>query len=311
MPTSNSAPNATSSGEEHWTSKKTGDGEVRLFMWRRPRAAGSPRLGTLLLIHGSSMSSTPSYDLQIPGRASTMDWLSGRGFDCWCLDNEGYGRSSKHRPINCDIPTGADDIHEAMKYIQGVTGEKKVHMYGTSSGGLKAALFATRRPEMVGRLAVEAMVWKGTDSPTLAQRRMKLPEYLANLRRPMAKKDIESIFTRDHANMADPVVVASFTKAVLALDESIPNGTYVDMCSKLPVVDPAALDVPTLVLRGEHDGIASYRDVADFFDAIPNMDKQFVVLAGVAHGSLQGHNREVSFHVLQSFFTQPGAIKHD
>ncbi len=28
---------------------------------------------------------------------------AARGFDTWCLDNEGYGRSDKQRPINFDI----------------------------------------------------------------------------------------------------------------------------------------------------------------------------------------------------------------
>jgi len=56
---------------------------------------------------------------------------------------------------------------------------------------------------------------------------------------------------------------------VLALDESIPNGTYVAMFSKLSCVDPAAVNVLTLILRGEYDGIASYPDVAALLSACP------------------------------------------
>ncbi len=33
-------------------------------------------------------------------------------------------------------------------------------------------------------------------------------------------------------------VVEAFADAILALDNSVPTGTYVDMCSQLPVVDP-------------------------------------------------------------------------
>ena len=52
-------------------------------------------------------------------------------------------------------------------------------------------------------------------------------------------------------------VVDAFADAILALDSSMPNGTYIDMCSKLPLVDPRQITVPTIVMRGEFDGIAS------------------------------------------------------
>ena len=44
-------------------------------------------------------------------------------------------------------------------------------MYGISSGALKAAVFAQRQPERVARLALDAFVWTGEGSPTLAERR--------------------------------------------------------------------------------------------------------------------------------------------
>ena len=49
------------------------------------------------------MASQPTFDLTVPGRpySSVMDWFAARGFDCWTMDNEGYGRSDKSRPVNC------------------------------------------------------------------------------------------------------------------------------------------------------------------------------------------------------------------
>jgi pimeloyl-ACP methyl ester carboxylesterase len=41
----------------------------------------------------------------------------------------------------------------------------------------------------------------------------------------------------------------------------VPTGTYVDMCSNLPVCDPEKITVPTLIMRGEYDGIASFSDL--------------------------------------------------
>ena len=40
-------------------------------------------------------------------------------------------------------------------------------------------------------------------------------------------------------------VTARFADAILALDTSVPTGTYVDMCANLPVVDPERITVPT------------------------------------------------------------------
>src|SRR5258708_21398522 len=121
-------------GQEHWTRK----GDVKLFLWRKPAAADSkpataaPPRGTILFVHGSSMASQPTFDLAVPGRpdSSVMEWFAARGFDTWSLDNEGYGRSDKNRPITCDMPNGSADIDAASRYIMETTGAKNVLHFG-------------------------------------------------------------------------------------------------------------------------------------------------------------------------------------
>jgi len=153
-------------GAEHWTRK----GELKLFLWQKSPPSGQPPKDTILFAHGSSMASQPTFDLQVPGRpdSSAMEWFAARGFDTWCMDHEGYGRSDKSRPINCDIANGADDLAAGSKYILETTGAKKLLVYGISSGALRAALFAEHHPERVARLALDAFVWTGKGSPTLA-----------------------------------------------------------------------------------------------------------------------------------------------
>src|SRR5438067_13134266 len=109
-------------GTEHWTRK----GDVKLFLWRKsPEQA--PR-GTILFVHGSSMASQPTCDLHVPGRphSSAMEWFVEQGYDTWCMDNEGYGRSDKWRPINCDIPNGADDLAAGAEYVLRQSGARKL-----------------------------------------------------------------------------------------------------------------------------------------------------------------------------------------
>ena len=286
-------------GTGHWVRK----GDVKLFLWNKPRQ-GDAR-GTILFVHGSSMASQPTFDLDVPGRphSSAMEWFAERGFDTWTMDNEGYGRSDKSRPINCDIANGADDLAAAAKYI-----DQKLLVYGISSGALKATLFAQRHPEHVARLALDAFVWTGEGSPTLEQRRKRLPEFQSKHRRPIDRAFVHSIFERDHPGTADKATIEAFADAILKLDDSVPTGTYVDMCSKLPLVDPLKIDVPTLIMRGEFDGIASIDDLIEFYRRLPNPDKQFAVMAGISHASFQQKNYLTVYHILHAFFSQPEPV---
>ena len=305
--TNAAAPAAAVKGEDHWITKDCG---VRLFLFEKCAGDPAKTAGTILFVHGSSMAAQPTFDLHVPGRpdSSVMDWFAHRGFDCWCVDMEGYGRSTKDRDNNAPIAQGADDCFAAASHIQKLRGKRPLLVYGISSGALRAALFAQRHPDLVARLALDAMVWTGAGSPTLAERKKKLPEFQAKNRRPIDKAFIHSIFDRDHPGTADENVVDAFADAVTALDDSVPTGTYVDMCSRLPVVDPEKIMVPTLIMRGQWDGIASFADLIAFFEKLPNPDKHFAVMPGISHASFQQKNYALVYHILWSFFAQPAPV---
>jgi len=300
-------PAAVIRGEEHWTNKGS---DVRLFLWNKHAGDPSGPAGRILFVHGSSMASQPTFDLQVPGRAdsSVMEYFAARGYDTWCVDMEGYGRSTKTRDNNAPISYGADDCFAAASYIDELRGKRPLLVYGISSGALRAALFAQRHPAMVARLALDAMVWTGEGSPTLAERSKRLPEFRAKNRRPIDRKFVRSIFERDHPGTADDAVIEAFADAILKLDDSVPTGTYVDMCANLPVCDPEKITVPTLIMRGEYDGIASFTDLVKFFEKLPNPDKQFAVMPGIAHASFHQKNYAICYHILASFFAQPPQV---
>lgn len=286
-------------GKEHWTKK----GDVDLFLWNKYLDQPGEKKGTILFVHGSSMASQPTFDLHVEGRpfSSAMNYFAVLGYDTWCVDMEGYGRSSKHRDITCDIANGADDLTAATAYIQEYSGASPMHMYGISSGALRAAAFTERHPERVARLALDAFVWTGEGSPTLADRSKKLPEFRASTRRPIDYAFVQSIFNRDHPDCVEPKVVDAFAKAICALDDSMPNGTYIDMCSRLPLVDPEKITVPTIILRGQYDGIASVTDLLKFFEKLPHNDKQFTVMEGISHASFQQKNYAMVYDILAAF----------
>jgi pimeloyl-ACP methyl ester carboxylesterase len=237
-----------------------------------------------------------------------MEYFAGLGFDTWTMDNEGYGRSDKSRPINFDISNGADDLAAGSEYILKKSKHEKLLVYGISSGALKAALFAQRHPERVAKLAVDAFVWTGEGAPTLVERRKRLPEFQSKNRRPIDRAFVHSIFNRDHPGTADAATVEAFATEILKLDDSVPTGTYVDMCSKLPLVDPAKINVPTIVMRGQWDGIASFEDLLEFYRRLPHPDKQFSVMEGISHASFQQKNYMSVYHILHAYFTIPEAV---
>jgi alpha-beta hydrolase superfamily lysophospholipase len=299
------AQGAAVSSTDHWTTKPTDAGPVKLYM--RRKRAGDTAKGTILFVHGSSVSATPTFDLQLPGEVSVMDWYARLGYDTWCVDCEGYGKSDKSRPVNADISCGADDLLAAAEYITAQTG-RKLLLYGASSGALRAGLFAQRSPQYVQRLALDALVYTGEGSKTLAERKKRLPQYRASNRRPISREFVRTIFTRDgHGDAYDPQVVEAFADQVLALDTSMPTGTYVDMSANLPIVDPAKIAVPTLIMRGQWDGIATIEDVTAFFLKLPHPDKQLTVMQGIAHSSMRSQNWRMVYHLLDAWFARPAA----
>lgn len=291
------------------TDHSTQKGEVRLFL-RRKREDRAEDRGSVLFVHGSTWAGLPTFDLQVPGRhhSSVLSYFAERGFDAWALDNEGYGLSDKSRQITCDVANGVDDLETAARYIRKHNSGRPLMLYGISSGALKAALFAQRHPELVARLVLDAFVWTGENSPTLIERRKKLDYWSSRLRRPIDLAYVKGVFTRDHPGVAEDAVINALAEATLAQGHEVPTGSYIDMCAHLPLVDPRKITVPTGILRGEFDGVAAYDDVRAFFDLLPNPDKMFAVMPGIAHASFQEKNYMTVYHYLLAFLMTPAAV---
>jgi len=294
---------------EYWAEK----GAVKLAMYRK--RLGAPKDGerprpVLFMVHGSSISARPSFDLSVPGHGeySMMNVFAGYGFDVWTMDHEGYGRSSRTAG-NSDIASGVEDLKAGIEVVTRETGEKRAHFYGVSSGALRAGAFAMAAPERVARLALEAMTWTGKDSPTLTKRGEDVEFFRSHNRRPRGRDMILSIFTRDKPGTSDPAVGEALADAELQYGDSIPTGTYLDMTANLPVVDPTKVTSPVIVLRGEYDGIAALPDLLAFFAQLPSADRQFAILPGAAHAVSLGRNRDQLWHVLRAFLDMPP--RHD
>ena len=289
---------------EHWATKERDGAKISLAMHRKRIPSATPQ-PVLFLVHGSSAASLASFDLDVPGQPySLMDAFARYGFDVWTMDHEGYGQSTRTEG-NSDIASGVEDLKAASEVVARETGLARFSFLGESSGALRAAAFAAAQPERVDRIVLEAFTYTGEGSPTLGKRAEQLEFYRTHNRRPRDAAMLRSIFTRDKEGTTDPAVAEAFVKAEMPNGTSVPSGTYLDMTAHLPVVDPAKLRCPVLLIKGEFDGISSSDDLWAFFKQLPTGDKQFVVIPGAAHSIVLGTQRQALWHVVRAFLTMP------
>ena len=296
--------------QEYWANK----GSVKLNLWRKRVGAPKPGekpLPILFLVHGSSNSTRSSYDLIMPpgkGEYSLMNVMAREGYDVWTMDHDGYGYSGSSGN-NSDIMSGVEDLKAAMPVVQKETGQSKMHMYGTSSGGIRAAAFAQAKPDHVDRLILSAFTYKGTGAEEIARRRARADELRANTRRKRDAAMIRSIFTRDgHPGATDPAVPEAIIAMEMKFGESIPTGTYLDMAVNLPIVDPKKVTSPVLMIRGIWDGNSTNEDLLDFYTQLPNGDRQFVILPHTSHSPGYGKNRHLLWYAIKNFLAAPATV---
>ena len=294
---------------EYWANK----GSVKLNLWRKrigaPRA-GEPALPVLFLVHGSSNSTRSSYDLAVPGKGeySFMNVFARYGYDVWTMDHDGYGRSGSSGN-NSDIASSVEDLKAAIPVVLQETGQSKMHFYGTSSGGIRAGAYAQEHPDRVDRLVLVAFTYKGTGAPEIGRRAQRVEAYRNNNRRPRDAAMIRSIFTRDgHASSYDPAVAEAIIAEEMKFGDQIPTGTYLDMAVNLPKVDPRKVLSPVLMIRGIYDGNSTNEDLLDFYQQLPNGDRQFVILPHTAHSPGYSNNRHLLWYAVRNFLAAPAAV---
>jgi pimeloyl-ACP methyl ester carboxylesterase len=301
------APEGEIWSSEYWAKK----GDVPLWMYRKRIGApkpGEPSRPVLFFVHGSSLTSR-CFDLNVPGKGeySALNAFARYGFDCWTLDHENYGKSGRTSG-NSDIKSGVEDLKAAVEVVARETGRQKYHFLGESSGAIRAGAFAMVAPERVDRLVLAAFTYKGEGSPTLTKRAEQVEYYRTHNMRKRDREMLRSIATRDKAGTSEQAAVEVMVDVEMQFGDQVPTGTYLDMVANLPLVDPKKVKSPVLLVRGEYDGIATIGDLEEFYNALPNGDKQFVILPGMAHSVVLATNRELFWHATRAFLDMPTPI---
>ena len=140
-----------------------------------------------------------------------MDHFARLGFDCWCVDMEGYGRSTKDRDNNAPIAQGADDCYVAALYIQKLHGKRP--FWFTEFPRAHCARRCLPNDTRRWWRDLRSMPWCG---PAKARLRWNSGARSCRIqsenRRPINKAFIHSMFDRDHPDTAERHVIEAFRR---------------------------------------------------------------------------------------------------
>jgi pimeloyl-ACP methyl ester carboxylesterase len=271
-------------GAEHWVQSVSGaDGKpLRINVWEKRRVATDRSTSAssgkvVLLAHGAGTPGRIAFDLQVrDGSSATyslMDYLAGQGFDVFSVDYQNYGRSDQH-PCGLCVSTqvAANDVNAAVDYIRKLRGVDRVHLLGWSWGTTVTGLFTMQHPEKVNRLVLYAPpVWSTPLGAAPTQEfRAVTPENARGLFEPAA---------------SDAIAVDAWVKEVAQWGSKAPNGVLVDLLTKMPLTDPEKIAPPTMIILGDLDRLtpATQPNLPGFFAALPNTDKQLIIVPGAGH----------------------------
>lgn len=270
---------------------------LKVYLWEKSRKDLAKTFKDtkkiVLLVHGATWSGRPDFDLQIRDY-SLMDLLARNGYDVWAIDIHGYGRSEKTDKDWSDAASAAGDIGAAVDYITKERGVEKISILGWSWGTQTAGLYTMQHPEKVDKLILYAMAWKPNPQAKLAP--LPKEQYRTN-----DEAGARSDFI---AGQYDEDVVALYVKEALAADPKSPNGVRVDFISKLPILDPARIKVPTLIIHPEKDFLASESETLEFFGKLGTNYKSYAALPDGGHAIILEKNHRKFQSVVLGFLDQ-------
>jgi pimeloyl-ACP methyl ester carboxylesterase len=266
---------------------------INLHVWekraRRFAPAEFAKPGrVVVLAHGATISGVPDFDLQLPpdkdGLAySLMDYLAGEGYDVFTVDYQGYGGSDKTPCGRCvTTQVAADDIGATVAFIRKLRGVERVQLLGWSWGASTAGLYAQQHPEHVVRLVQYALNVAVVRKPELVP---------AGEFRPL---DMEGCCRGDFvAEQTDAGVFDAYAAQSRKWEDRAPNGVRVDVLTRMPVLDPTRIAVPTLLVYGALDNSCpiDQAELPGYFRDLATRDKSFVIVPDAGHGLILERKR--------------------
>jgi pimeloyl-ACP methyl ester carboxylesterase len=278
----------------------------------------------VVLQHGATY---PSTAFHLPfGGLSWMHWLGQRGFDAWCLDLPGYGRSTrpaaleeppeKHPPY-LRTPEAAAALGRVVDYVRERRGVAQLNIIGWSWGTAISSLYTSQNNDKVARLTLFAPVWhrQGRSAiddgkPLGAYRLVTRAEAKARKQAGVPKHKLAGLMPdswfeawADETFATDPKGGGKTLRA--------PNGVVLDSREYWSAgrsnYDPAKVTVPLQIVVGEWDNDTPVGMAQTLFPLFVNAPwKRLTLIGEGTHSLLMERNRLLLFRTVQQFLEEPG-----
>jgi pimeloyl-ACP methyl ester carboxylesterase len=239
----------------------------------------------VLYVHGATFPSALSIAHRFDGK-SWRDALNGSGFDVWGLDFYGFGHSDRYPEMDqppadnaplCGAEDAAEQVEAAARFILGHQNIEKLSLISHSWGSMPACLFAGRHPALIDRLVLFAPI--GRREPRRYEQPARFPAW-----RILTLEDQWNRFIEDVPTHQPPVLSrAHFEEWGERYLDSDPESRARDPFGvKTPLgpfseiikawhgrlaYDPAGVNAPVAIIRGEWDGVIPDVDARWLFDA--------------------------------------------
>lgn len=298
---------------------------------KRLEGAAASAARTLLFCHGATYPAHTAFDLPLAG-VSWMDYIAGRGFDVWCLDLPGYGRST--RPAAMGQPPEANPplvrgeeavaaIGAAAAFIRQRRNVPKMQMMAWSWGCSLIARYATENPGLVERLTLHAPQWlREGASPAAAGAGAQLGAYRMVTQAQARERWLNGVPEQARAGLIPPGWFEHWAGVTWATDPEgmrrnppvlrAPNGVLLDSReywqAGRPWWDPARVTVPTLLVTAEWDRDTPASMATTIFPLLTaSPGKRCVLLAEGTHTMMLERNRGALYQAVQVFLEEAAA----
>lgn len=294
---------------------------------RNKRPAGFQRFAEnriVLFVHGATYPAETAFDFDLPG-GSWMEFAARRGFDTYCMDVRGYGRSSRpaamsfparEHPPFADTEDAVADISAVVDHILARREVSAIHLVGWSWGTATMATYTVRNPSRVNRLVLTAPLFASGDTPAMSSPVAGVGAYRTVEREASRARGVLGIPEGRVEEISPRAWFDRWFDANLALDADgaaqtppvvrAPNGVVKDVglywAQHRSPYDPALLTVPVLLIVGEWDRDTPLFMAYDLFAKITNSpDKRLVVLGEGTHAMVLEKNRMRLITQVQQF----------
>jgi pimeloyl-ACP methyl ester carboxylesterase len=278
---------------------------------------------TLLFVHGSTYPAHAGFDLPLGGQ-SWMEYIASRGYDVYCLDLCGYGRSTRpkamseppaNNPPVTRTPDAVKDIAAVLNAVLKRRDIPRLNLLGWSWGCALMAITTIQNPGKVARLMLHAPSWIRTKPPSFNNEGPVLAYRLVS-KAAARERWLNGVPEHKKAELIPPGWFEQWTDAMWASDPDsarhdppllrAPNGTLADTrefwMSGKALYDPGKITVPTLIVVGEWDNDTPPVFAQTIFSLMVNAPgKRLVQLAEGTHHMMFEKNRLELFKIVQWF----------